>query len=117
SRDARRSTSRKAWAAALDAPAAVVAAAAPARVPRWQTSCARSWRALQHPVHRISNRQPRTPRSARRLLSKKAFRVFSAVTALVAVSVALSAQNPTPRQSVWDGVYSDAQATRGERTY
>ena len=29
----------------------------------------------------------------------------------------LWAQNPPPRQSVWDGVYTDAQATRGERTY
>ena len=29
----------------------------------------------------------------------------------------VAAQNPTPRQSVWDGVYTDAQAARGERTY
>ena len=29
----------------------------------------------------------------------------------------LSAQSPAPKQSVWDGVYTDAQATRGERTY
>jgi cytochrome c len=34
-----------------------------------------------------------------------------------ALIVVVSAQNPTPRQSVWDGVYTDAQATRGERTY
>ena len=27
----------------------------------------------------------------------------------------VAAQNPTPKQSVWDGVYTDAQATRGER--
>jgi S-disulfanyl-L-cysteine oxidoreductase SoxD len=29
----------------------------------------------------------------------------------------VSTQNPAPKQSVWDGVYTDAQATRGERTY
>jgi mono/diheme cytochrome c family protein len=27
------------------------------------------------------------------------------------------AQNPPARQTVWDGVYTDAQATRGERQY
>ena len=31
--------------------------------------------------------------------------------------VLAAAQNPTPKQSVWDGVYTDAQAARGERTY
>lgn len=30
--------------------------------------------------------------------------------------VAVTAQGPS-KQSVWDGVYTDAQATRGERTY
>jgi cytochrome c len=28
-----------------------------------------------------------------------------------------SAQNPAPKQSVWEGVYTDVQAARGERTY
>jgi len=28
-----------------------------------------------------------------------------------------AAQNPPSRQTVWDGVYTDAQASRGERTY
>jgi mono/diheme cytochrome c family protein len=28
-----------------------------------------------------------------------------------------AAQNPPTRQSVWDGVYTDVQATRGERQY
>ena len=36
---------------------------------------------------------------------------------LIVSSVLVAAQNPTPRQSVWDGVFTDAQATRGERTY
>jgi cytochrome c len=31
--------------------------------------------------------------------------------------VVVAAQNPTPKQSVWDGVYTDAQAARGERSY
>jgi len=34
-----------------------------------------------------------------------------------ALFVVVAAQNPTPKQSVWDGVYTDAQASRGERTY
>lgn len=34
------------------------------------------------------------------------------------VVVAMSAQqNPPAKQSVWDGVYSDQQASRGERQY
>ena len=33
------------------------------------------------------------------------------------LSVLVRAQNPTPKQSVWDGVYTDAQASRGERAY
>ena len=40
--------------------------------------------------------------------------VLAAVTVATAV---LAAQAPAPKQSVWDGVYTDAQATRGERTY
>ena len=31
--------------------------------------------------------------------------------------IVLTAQSPPPKQSVWDGVYTDAQATRGERQY
>jgi cytochrome c len=37
--------------------------------------------------------------------------------ALPAEALAKAGQNPTPKQSVWDGVYTDAQAARGERTY
>jgi cytochrome c len=40
---------------------------------------------------------------------------FSAIIAISAFTV--SAQNPTPKQSVWDGVFTDAQAIRGERQY
>ena len=46
--------------------------------------------------------------------------MFSAIAAISAFSllgVLVTAQNPTPKQSVWDGVYTDAQASRGERTY
>jgi cytochrome c len=42
--------------------------------------------------------------------------MMSAAGALVLVQ-ALAAQAPAQKQSVWDGVYTDAQATRGERTY
>ncbi len=28
-----------------------------------------------------------------------------------------AAQSPAPKQTVWDGVYTDPQASRGERTY
>jgi cytochrome c len=42
---------------------------------------------------------------------------FIAFAACAAVTVAVKAQNPSPKQSAWDGVYTDAQATRGERTY
>jgi cytochrome c len=31
--------------------------------------------------------------------------------------VVATAQNPPARRSVWDGVYTDAQAARGERQY
>jgi hypothetical protein len=34
-----------------------------------------------------------------------------------ALIVGVGAQNPSPRRSVWDGVYTDAQAMRGERQY
>lgn len=37
--------------------------------------------------------------------------ILAVATALFAASLA------APKQSVWDGVYTDAQATRGERTY
>jgi mono/diheme cytochrome c family protein len=33
------------------------------------------------------------------------------------VNVAISAQNPPAKQSVWSGVYTDTQASRGERQY
>jgi cytochrome c len=50
--------------------------------------------------------------------SSKANRVFvcaiSAISGLIAV---VAAQNPPARRSVWDGVYTDAQAVRGERQY
>jgi mono/diheme cytochrome c family protein len=37
--------------------------------------------------------------------------------ALVAAVLAKAAQNPPVKQTVWDGVYTDAQATRGGRQY
>ena len=37
--------------------------------------------------------------------------------ALALEASAKAAQNPSVKQSVWDGVYTNAQATRGERTY
>ncbi len=37
--------------------------------------------------------------------------------ALAGAVPAKAGQNPAPKQSVWDGVYTDAQAARGERTY
>jgi cytochrome c len=40
----------------------------------------------------------------------------AAVTTLVA-STLVAQQNPPAKQSVWDGVYTDAQAGRGERQY
>jgi len=50
--------------------------------------------------------------------SSKANRVFvSAISALSALIVVGAAQNPPARRSVWDGVYTDAQAARGERQY
>ena len=41
--------------------------------------------------------------------------MISAISVLIVVVVA--AQNPPAKQSAWDGVYSDAQASRGERQY
>jgi cytochrome c len=41
---------------------------------------------------------------------------FSAISAISAF-VVVAAQNPPARESVWDGVYTDAQAARGERQY
>ena len=40
---------------------------------------------------------------------------ISVISVLIVVVVA--AQNPPQKQSVWDGVYTDAQASRGERQY
>jgi hypothetical protein len=40
-----------------------------------------------------------------------------AVLALCAAGTGLAAQNPQRKQSVWDGVYTEAQAVRGERQY
>jgi mono/diheme cytochrome c family protein len=49
-------------------------------------------------------------------LQWRAATVIVAVTALVAAAGVL-AQSPPARQSVWDGVYTEAQAARGERQY
>jgi len=43
--------------------------------------------------------------------------VIAALAALGAAATSLSAQNPQRKQSVWDGVYTEAQAVRGERQY
>jgi cytochrome c len=43
--------------------------------------------------------------------------LFSACLADSAVTAVTFAQNPPPKQSVWSGVYTDQQATRGERQY
>jgi S-disulfanyl-L-cysteine oxidoreductase SoxD len=42
---------------------------------------------------------------------------FSAIFAISAFVVVLAVQDPSARRSVWDGVYTDAQAMRGERQY
>jgi cytochrome c len=42
---------------------------------------------------------------------------FAVILAISAFVMVLGAQNPPARQSVWDGVYTDAQAMRGERQY
>ena len=39
------------------------------------------------------------------------------VLAAFATGVGVFAQNPPAKQSVWDGVYTEAQAARGERQY
>src|SRR3954469_11662009 len=39
------------------------------------------------------------------------------VLAVAAFATAVLAQTSAPKQSAWDGVYTDAQASRGERTY
>jgi cytochrome c len=61
-------------------------------------------------VRRRNNNRLR--RAARVLLVAGAIPV-----ALAAVVVAKAAQNPPAKQSVWDGVYTDAQANRGGRQY
>jgi hypothetical protein len=49
-----------------------------------------------------------------RRISSKAVLSAIGVCSLLAVA---AAQAPAAKQSVWDGVYTDAQASRGERTY
>jgi cytochrome c len=46
----------------------------------------------------------------------RAATVIAAVMAFAA-GAGMLAQNPPARQSVWDGVYTEAQAARGERQY
>ncbi len=43
--------------------------------------------------------------------------LLSAIIAISAAVASVAAQSPALKRSVWDGVYTDAQATRGERTY
>jgi cytochrome c553 len=53
-----------------------------------------------------------------RRLSNRALRIVAvAFVAGAGINVARAAQNPPARQSVWGGVYTDAQAMRGERQY
>jgi len=52
----------------------------------------------------------------RRRNSKPDWVFFSAIFAVCAL-IAGAAQSPPARRSVWDGVYTDAQAMRGERQY
>ena len=52
----------------------------------------------------------------RRRSSKPNWVFHSAIFAICAL-IAVAAQNPPARRSVWDGVYTDAQAARGERQY
>ena len=40
-----------------------------------------------------------------------------ATLAVFAAAAGVLAQNPPAKQSVWDGVYTEAQAARGERQY
>ena len=59
--------------------------------------------------------EPQRARRAQR--GRIYFCLFSAVSAISVFAIVLAAQNPPAKQSVWDGVYTDAQALRGERTY
>ena len=43
--------------------------------------------------------------------------VFFSTTFAIRGLIAVAAQNSPARRSVWDGVYTDAQAARGERQY
>jgi S-disulfanyl-L-cysteine oxidoreductase SoxD len=43
--------------------------------------------------------------------------ICAAVAGACVSGVNLAAQNPPAKQSVWDGVYTEAQATRGARQY
>jgi S-disulfanyl-L-cysteine oxidoreductase SoxD len=43
--------------------------------------------------------------------------LVAVVLASLAVGVRAAQQNPPAKQSVWDGVYTDIQASRGERQY
>jgi len=43
--------------------------------------------------------------------------VVIATLAVFAAGAGVLAQNPSGKQSVWDGVYTEAQAARGERQY
>ena len=52
----------------------------------------------------------------RRRSSKPNWVFFSAIFAICAL-IAAVAQDPPARRSVWDGVYTDTQAARGERQY
>jgi cytochrome c len=45
------------------------------------------------------------------------FRLAAAALLAGGIVSQAGAQNPSPRRSVWDGVYTDAQAMRGERQY
>jgi mono/diheme cytochrome c family protein len=44
-------------------------------------------------------------------------KAIAALSAFTIVAGLAASQNPPAKQSVWDGVYTDAQAARGERTY
>ena len=44
-------------------------------------------------------------------------RIACCSAALACLPLVMVAAQGSSRQSVWDGVYTDAQATRGERTY
>jgi mono/diheme cytochrome c family protein len=44
-------------------------------------------------------------------------RLLGAAAATLVAATAVARQNPPAKQSVWDGVYTDGQAGRGERQY